>query len=96
MMIIWWVVALAGLGGLCIAIGARAIRGRRHAEVSSKVSAELIRRVDQQNRWALRGDTRGVYGARGAELMRSVSPEPNIDTELDKAHRRRDAQRAKA
>jgi hypothetical protein len=85
MMIIWCVVALAGLGGLCIAIHARALRGRKHPEVSSEVSAELIRDADQQNRWALRGDTRGVYGAKGAELMRSVSPEPNIDKELDKA-----------
>jgi hypothetical protein len=85
MMIIWCVVALAALGGLCIAIRARAIRGRKHPEVSSKVSAELIRRADQQNRWALRGDPRGVYGAKGAELMRSISPEPNIDTELDRA-----------
>jgi hypothetical protein len=84
MMIIWCVVAIAGLGGLCIAIRARAIRGRRHPEVSSKVRAELIRRADQQNRWTLRGDTRGVYGARGAELMRSLSPEPSVDTELDK------------
>ena len=85
MMIIWWVVALAGLGGLYFAIRVRAIRGRKHPEVSSEVSAELIRRADEQNRWALRGDTRGVYGAKGAELMRGISPEPNIDTELDKA-----------
>src|SRR5271163_3890622 len=84
-MIIWCVVALAGLGGLYFAIRARALRGRKHPEVSSKVSAQLIRRTDQQNRWALRGDTSGVYGARGAELMRSVSPEPDIDKELDKA-----------
>ena len=82
MMIIWCVVALAALGGLYFAIRARAIRGRKHPEVSSEVSAELIRRADQQNRWALRGDTRGVYGASGAELMRSISPEPNIDAEL--------------
>src|SRR5271170_6574896 len=85
MMIIWWVVALAGLGGLYFAIRARAIRGRKHPKVSSEVSAELSRRADQQNRWALRGDTRGVYGAKGAELMRGISPEPNIDAELDKA-----------
>jgi hypothetical protein len=85
MMIIWCVVALAGLGGLYFVIRARAIRGRRHPGVSSEVSAELIRRADQQNRWALRGEARGVYGARGAELMRSVSPEPNVDTELEKA-----------
>jgi hypothetical protein len=85
MMIIWCVVALAGLGGLYCAIRARAVTGRKHPEVSSEVSAELIRRADQQNRWTMRGDTRGVYGAKGAELMRSVSPEPNVDTKLDKA-----------
>jgi hypothetical protein len=65
MMIIWCVVALAGLGGLYFAIRARAIRGRHHPQVSSEVSAELSRRAYQQNRWALRGDTRGVYGAKG-------------------------------
>jgi hypothetical protein len=70
-MIIWWVVVLAALGGLYSAIRARAIRGRKHPEVSSEVSAELVRRADQQNRWALRGDPRGVWGAKGAELMRS-------------------------
>src|ERR1700752_494911 len=85
MMIIWCVVALAGLGGLCIAIRSRAIRDPRHPEVSSEVSAELIRRADQQNRWALRGDTRGVYGAKGAELMRGFSPEPTVDAELENA-----------
>jgi hypothetical protein len=79
------VVALAALGGLCFAIRARASRGRKHPGVSSEVSAELIRRADQQNRWALRDDTRGVYGAKGAELMRGISPEPNVDPELDKA-----------
>ena len=57
MLIIWCVVALAGLGGLYFAIRACAIRGRKHRQVSSEVSAELIRRADQQNRWALRGDT---------------------------------------
>src|ERR1700741_1600036 len=85
MMITWCVVTLAALGGLYFAIRARAIRGPKYSEVSSEVSAELIRRADEQNRWALRGDTRGVYGAKGAELMRNLSPEPNIDAELDKA-----------
>ena len=85
MMIIWCVVALAALGGLYFTIRARAIRGRKYPEVSSEASAELIRRADQQNRWALRGDLRGVYGPKGAELMRSLSPAPNVDTELGKA-----------
>src|ERR1700747_2378938 len=85
MMIIWCGVALAALGGLYFAVRARAIPGRKHPELASEVSAELIRRADQQNRWALRGDPRGVYGAKGAELMRSVSPAPTVDTEPDKA-----------
>ena len=85
MMIIWCVVGLAALGALYFAIRARAIRGRKHPGFSSEVSAELLRRADQQNRWALRGDARGVYGAKGAELMRSLSPEPNVGMEPDKA-----------
>ena len=76
---IWWLVPFAGLGGLCFAIRARAIRGRKPPEASSGVSAELIHRADQQNRWAVRGDTRGVYGVKGAELMRRISPEPSVD-----------------
>ena len=64
MMIIWCVVALAALGGLYVALRARAIRGRKHPEVSSDVSAELIRRADQQNRWALRGDPEVSTGPR--------------------------------
>ncbi len=34
----------------------------------------LRARADQQNSWASRGDMRGVYGAEGAALMRTLSP----------------------
>ena len=81
----WWVVALPGFVGLYLVIRGLATRVRAHREVSSEVSDEIIRRADQQNRWALRGDRRGVYGVKGAELMRGISPEPNVDAELEKA-----------
>jgi hypothetical protein len=48
MVIICCVVALGALGGLYLAIRARAIRGRKHPEVSSEVSPELIRRADSR------------------------------------------------
>lgn len=35
---------------------------------------QLLERAQQQHRWAARGDLRGVYGAEGAELMRTVTP----------------------
>ncbi|MGH3563170.1 MAG: hypothetical protein ACRDTN_15645 [Mycobacterium sp.] len=35
--------------------------------------------ADEQHRWALRGDDRGVYGSDGAKLMRSFSPRPQLD-----------------
>ena len=57
-------------------------RGRR--EVSSDVSAEIAQRADEQNRWAQRGDPRGVYGVEGAELMGRVDPAPDISAELGK------------
>lgn len=35
--------------------------------------------ADRQHRWAIRGDSRGVYGTDGAELMRRISDEPDLD-----------------
>ncbi|WP_264017346.1 hypothetical protein [Mycolicibacter longobardus] len=36
-------------------------------------------RADQQHRWALRGDSRGFYGADGAELMRRIAADSHLD-----------------
>jgi hypothetical protein len=77
----WWVVVLAVCVGLHFVIRNVATK-RERGEVSSGVSAEIARRADQQNRWAQRGDARGVYGVEGAELMQRVDPEPHIDAEL--------------
>lgn len=39
---------------------------------------ELLDRAEQQNRWAARGDSRGIYGPEGAELMKAVAPDPVV------------------
>src|SRR6478752_5979111 len=77
----WWTVAIAACVGLYFAVRARAT-GRGDSDVSSDVSAEIAQRADEQNRWAQRGDPRGVYGVEGAELMGRVDPAPDIGAEL--------------
>lgn len=44
--------------------------------------AALRERAEQQDRWAARGDTRGIYGPDGATLMRAVEPAPGRVTPL--------------
>ena len=82
----WWTVAIAACVGLYFAVRARAT-GRGDSDVSSDVSAEIAQRADEQNRWAQRGDPRGVYGVEGAELMGRVDPAPDIGAELGKTGR---------
>jgi hypothetical protein len=74
----WSMVAFASCIGLYFAVRARAIK-REHGEMASDVSEEIAQRADQQNRLAQRGDPRGVYGVEGAELMKQVDPEPDIE-----------------
>lgn len=51
-------------------------RMRRVVSATQQHRAELLDRAEQQHRWAARGDSRGVYGSEGADLMRAVPPEP--------------------
>ena len=83
-MTLWWVLALAVCVGLYFAIRVRAVK-RRRGEIASEVGKEIVERADQQNRWAQRGDARGVYGVEGADLMKQVDPEPDISAELGKS-----------
>lgn len=69
---IWWILGAAALVALFFL--ARAIAGwyaAREAEYA-RYRAGLAARADQQHRWVLRGDDRGIYGVEGAELMRQV------------------------
>jgi len=83
-MAFWLVLALAACVGLYFAIRVRATK-RGSRDLSSEVGEEIAQRADQEDRWAQRGDTRGVYGEEGAELMKRVDPEPDISAEVDKS-----------
>ena len=81
----WWIAGAATLVGAFFAVQAimRTVEQRR-LEAAER-DAELARRAEQQHRWTLRGDSRGVYGAAGAKAMRSVSPTPPEMDSSDKA-----------
>lgn len=40
---------------------------------------EILERADRQHHWALRGDSRGLYGADGAVLMRRIESDSTPD-----------------
>lgn len=77
---IWWILGAAALVGGFFAIRALVRRAEQRRLVAAERDAELARRAEQQHRWTLRGDSRGVYGAAGAKAMQSVSPiPPDVD-----------------
>ena len=83
----WWVVASLLLLGLFLAgrVLLPVIRERRAAEIARV--EELAYRANRQNRWVRRGDSRGVYGPAGAEIMRTIEPKlptmPSEEVRLD-------------
>ena len=72
--LIWWIVGAAALVGLFF-LGHAIVRwhGKRAAEYA-RYREGLAARADQQHKWVLRGDDRGIYGVEGAELMRYLYP----------------------
>lgn len=79
----WWLMAVAANFGLYYAVRVRLAGVRHRRQVSPGLSAEIARRADQQDRWAQRGDARGVYGVEGAELMKQVDPQPFVAAQLE-------------
>ncbi|MBW0016645.1 MAG: hypothetical protein JO236_03735 [Mycobacterium sp.] len=71
---IWWLLGVAALIGLYIAVRALVRQYRRREAAYARYREALAARADQQHNWVLRGDTRGIYGVEGAELMRYLYP----------------------
>ncbi|ORW66818.1 hypothetical protein [Mycolicibacter senuensis] len=86
-----FVAALCGSAGLCIAVVVLAALGfagyllapwlLEQRAVAVRGHEQLRRRADQQHRWALRGDNRGLYGTDGAALMRRIAADATPDDE---------------
>ena len=72
----WWIAGAVALVGAFFAVRAIVRKVEQHRIEAAERDAELARRAEQQHRWTLRGDSRGVYGPAGAKAMRSVAPTP--------------------
>lgn len=73
--LIWLIAGAAALVGLFLVARAIVRESRRRADLRAADRAAVRFRADQQHRWVLRGDDRGVYGVEGAKLMHYLYPE---------------------
>jgi hypothetical protein len=73
--LLWVIAGAAALAGLFFVGRAMVRETRRRADLRTAERAAVRFRADQQHRWVLRGDDRGIYGAEGAELMHYLYPE---------------------
>lgn len=71
-----WVLVLAA--GMYVVGRAVYPQVRKSVAAREQEQQSIRLRAEQQDRWASRGDLRGVYGPDGAELMRTLSPAPPI------------------
>lgn len=59
---IWWILGFAAVVALYY-ISRAVVRAQRAAtEARAQYSAEIAARAEEQHRWVLEGDDRGVYG----------------------------------
>ncbi|MBS9535481.1 hypothetical protein KIH27_17995 [Mycobacterium sp. M1] len=84
---IGWAVTIGVVAALSFAGFALLPRLARRRAIAARDRDALRERADRQNRWALRGDSRGLYGPDGAELMRRIAEpipgKPAVDTDAD-------------
>lgn len=71
----WWLVAAAVAVGLLFVLRAVVRKVRERQAAAAREAEQLAYRAERQHQWACRGDSRGIYGVAGAELMRSIAPE---------------------
>lgn len=79
----WWVAGAAALVGLFFAVRALLRQIQKRRELAEEREAELQRQADRQHRWLITGDSRGVYGADGASVMRAISSTPELPEDED-------------
>jgi hypothetical protein len=60
--LIWWILGAIALVGLFCVVRAQLRAARALREADARRFAQLAARAEQQHRWVLRGDERGIYG----------------------------------
>lgn len=73
--LIWLIAGAAAVVGLFFLVRVIVREARRRADLRAADRAAVRFRADQQHRWVLRGDDRGIYGVEGAQLMHYLYPE---------------------
>jgi flagellin-like protein len=59
---IWWILGAVVLYGLFRVGRSQLQLARARREAEARRAAEVAARAEQQHRWVLRGDDRGIYG----------------------------------
>jgi beta-lactamase regulating signal transducer with metallopeptidase domain len=60
--LIWWILGVIAIVVLFRLVRAHLRAARAQREVDARCVAQLAARAEQQHRWVLRGDERGIYG----------------------------------
>jgi uncharacterized membrane protein len=60
--LIWWILGTVALVVLFFVVRAQLRAARARADAAARRAAQIAARAEQQHRWVLRGDERGVYG----------------------------------
>jgi uncharacterized membrane protein len=60
--LIWWILGVTALVVLFYVVRAQMRAARVRAEADARRAAQIAARAEQQHRWVLQGDERGVYG----------------------------------
>lgn len=68
----WWIVAAAVAVAAFYLIRAGIQEHQRRREIYARSCAEIAARADQQHRWVMQSDDRGVFGPEGATVMRAI------------------------
>ncbi len=59
---IWWILGAAALVGMFYLVRSIVRADRAAREARARYHAQIAARADQQHRWVLDGDDRGIYG----------------------------------
>jgi hypothetical protein len=60
--LIWWILGAVALVALFYVVRGQLRAARARADADARRAAEIAARAEQQHRWVLRGDERGIYG----------------------------------
>jgi len=60
--LIWWILGVTALVVLFCVVRGQMRAARARADADARRAAQIAARAEQQHRWVLRGDERGVYG----------------------------------